>query len=42
MSSEQPPTKIGKSVGERLRAARIARHYTQSQLAGPDFSVSYI
>src|SRR5256885_5013472 len=42
MSPEQPPTKIGKSVGEKLRAARIAQHYTQSQLAAPDFSVSYI
>lgn len=42
MSPEQSPTKIGKSVGEKLRAARIAQHYTQSQLAAPDFSVSYI
>src|SRR5258708_9987508 len=42
MSPEQPSTKIGKSVGEKLRAARIAQHYTQSQLAAPDFSVSYI
>src|SRR5436190_12043238 len=42
MSPEQPPTTIGKSVGEKLRAARIAQHYTQSQLAAPDFSVSYI
>lgn len=42
MSPEQPPTKFGKSVGESLRAARIAQHYTQSQLAAPDFSVSYI
>ena len=42
MSPEEPPTKIGKSVGEKLRAARIAQHYTQSQLAAPDFSVSYI
>lgn len=42
MSPEQPPSKIGKSVGEKLRAARIAQHYTQSQLAAPDFSVSYI
>ena len=42
MSPEQPPNKIGKSVGEKLRAARIAQHYTQSQLAAPDFSVSYI
>jgi tetratricopeptide (TPR) repeat protein len=42
MSPEQPSSKIGKSVGEKLRAARIAQHYTQSQLAAPDFSVSYI
>ncbi len=42
MSPEQPPNKIGKSVGEKLRAARIAQHYTQNQLAAPDFSVSYI
>ena len=42
MSHEQPSTKIGKSVGEKLRAARVALHYTQSQLAAPDFSVSYI
>jgi transcriptional regulator with XRE-family HTH domain len=42
MSPEHPSNKIGKSVGEKLRAARIAQHYTQSQLAAPDFSVSYI
>jgi tetratricopeptide (TPR) repeat protein len=42
MSPEQSPHKIGKSVGEKLRAARVAQHYTQSQLAAPDFSVSYI
>ncbi|HTI12950.1 MAG TPA: helix-turn-helix transcriptional regulator [Dictyobacter sp.] len=42
MSPEQPSSKIGKSVGEKLRTARIAQHYTQSQLAAPDFSVSYI
>jgi tetratricopeptide (TPR) repeat protein len=42
MSPEQSVNKIGKSVGEKLRAARIAQHYTQSQLAAPDFSVSYI
>jgi tetratricopeptide (TPR) repeat protein len=42
MSPDQAPSKIGKSVGERLRAARIAHHYTQGQLAAPDFSVSYI
>ena len=33
---------IGLSVGAKIRAARIARRYTQSQLAKPDFSVSYI
>lgn len=42
MSPEQPSAKIGKTVGEKLRAARITQHYTQSQLAAPDFSVSYI
>jgi len=42
MSPEAPSDKIGKSVGEKLRAARIAQHYTQSKLAAPDFSVSYI
>src|SRR5579884_4106132 len=33
---------IGQSVGANLRAARLAKKMTQSQLAGPDFSVSYI
>jgi tetratricopeptide (TPR) repeat protein len=33
---------IGQSVGAKIRAARLARSYTQSQLARPDFSVSYI
>lgn len=42
MSPEQTSSKIGKSVGEKLRTARIAQHLTQSQLAAPDFSVSYI
>lgn len=42
MSPEQTSSKIGKSVGEKLRTARIAQHLTQSQLASPDFSVSYI
>jgi transcriptional regulator with XRE-family HTH domain len=42
MSPEPLTGKIGKSVGEKLRAARVAQHYTQSQLAAPDFSVSYI
>jgi tetratricopeptide (TPR) repeat protein len=30
------------TVGERIRAARHAKRYTQSKLAGTDFSVSYI
>ena len=42
MSPESSPNKIGKSVGEKIRIARVALHYTQSQLATPDFSVSYI
>ena len=33
---------IGQSVGANLRAARLAKKMTQSQLASPDFSVSYI
>jgi tetratricopeptide (TPR) repeat protein len=40
--SPESSSKIGKTVGEKLRAARIAQRYTQSQLAAPDFSVSYI
>jgi transcriptional regulator with XRE-family HTH domain len=32
----------GESVGARIRAARHERKYTQSQLAGTDFSISYI
>ena len=32
----------GPSVGARIRAARLAMKFTQSQLARPDFSVSYI
>lgn len=42
MSPDSSVNKIGKTVGERLRAARLAHNYTQSQLATPDFSVSYI
>jgi tetratricopeptide (TPR) repeat protein len=42
MASEQSSNKIGKSVGEKIRAARVALKYTQSKLASPDFSVSYI
>src|SRR5216683_4779109 len=33
---------LGQTVGARLRAARLAKKYTQNQLAAPDFSVSYI
>lgn len=32
----------GQTVGAKLRLARLARKYTQYQLAQPDFSVSYI
>lgn len=32
----------GESVGARIRAARLDKKYTQSQLAGTDFSISYI
>ncbi len=42
MSPEPSLNKIGKSVGEKIRVARVALRYTQSQLATPDFSVSYI
>lgn len=33
---------LGQTVGAQLRAARLAKKYTQYQLAQPDFSVSYI
>jgi transcriptional regulator with XRE-family HTH domain len=42
MASEPEPPLIGKLVGARIREARKARNFTQSQLAGKDFSVSYI
>jgi len=42
MASHSDPQQIGQTVGARLRAARLARKFTQSQLAQPDFSVSYI
>lgn len=42
MLPEQANYQIGQSVGAKLRAARIANKLTQSQLASPDFSVSYI
>src|SRR5437763_11231434 len=42
MSTDQSNSKLGQSVGAKIRAARQAKKYTQSQLAAPDFSVSYI
>lgn len=42
MSPDSSHSQMGQSVGAKLRAARLARRYTQSQLAAPDFSVSYI
>jgi len=42
MPPDQAHQQIGQSVGARLRAARLAKKYTQGQLARPDFSVSYI
>src|SRR5216683_4935197 len=42
MPSGQSYSQIGQTVGPRLRAARLARKFTQSELAAPDFSVSYI
>jgi transcriptional regulator with XRE-family HTH domain len=42
MSTEQSNSQLGKSVGAKIRAARQALKYTQSQLATPEFSVSYI
>ena len=42
MSTDQSSNKLGQSVGAKIRAMRQAKKYTQSQLALPDFSVSYI
>src|SRR3989442_9916949 len=42
MPLDQAHQQIGQSVGAKLRAARLAKKYTQGQLARPDFSVSYI
>src|SRR5215471_10032856 len=42
MASDSDLQRIGQTVGARLREARLARRYTQSQLAQPDFSVSYV
>lgn len=42
MASQSEYQKFGQSVGAKLRAARLARKLTQSQLALPDFSISYV
>jgi tetratricopeptide (TPR) repeat protein len=42
MPVDQPGQPGQQTVGARIRAARQAKHYTQSKLAGTDFSVSYI
>ncbi len=42
MSNDTSHRQIGKSVGAKLRAARLVRKLTQSELARPNFSVSYI
>src|SRR4249920_223553 len=42
MASDSDLRRIGQTVGAKLRAARLARKLTQSQLAQPDFSVSYV
>lgn len=42
MSNDPSHGQLGKFVGAKIRAARLAKKYTQSKLALPDFSVSYI
>jgi len=42
MESHSDHQRVGQTVGAKLREARLARKYTQSQLAQPDFSVSYV
>src|SRR5712692_7612474 len=42
MSTDDSHSQMGQSVRAKIRAARQAKKYTQSQLASPDFSVSYI
>lgn len=40
--SLDPLSHLGQTVGAKLREARLAKKYTQNQLAQPDFSVSYV
>jgi tetratricopeptide (TPR) repeat protein len=42
MATDQSHSLLGQAVGAKIRAARQALKYTQSQLAAKDFSVSYI
>ncbi len=42
MAPQSDHQRAGQTVGSNLRAARLARKLTQSQLAKPDFSVSYV
>jgi len=42
MATDQSHSLLGQAVGAKIRAARQALKYTQSQLASTDFSVSYI
>jgi len=42
MASDISHEQAGLLVGARIRAMRLARKMTQSQLAKPDFSISYI
>src|SRR6266581_7703995 len=42
MMSDLTHQQMGQTVGAKLRAARLAKKFTQSQLAHPDFSVSYV
>src|SRR6266704_428257 len=42
MASDMSHEQEGQFVGAKIRMMRLARKFTQSQLAKPDFSVSYI
>src|SRR5579864_6388165 len=42
MSPDESDSRPGRVIGAKIRAARQALKFTQSQLARPDFSISYI
>jgi tetratricopeptide (TPR) repeat protein len=42
MSANTSSDQSGSTVGAKIRAMRLAKKFTQSQLAKPDFSISYI